>query len=73
MTNTNNHVIVSSERKRRQMSFGAEKEIVMVRKTMMNEMNMRCIKACDRSMSILPCLIMPRIPMRSGGSLMKRL
>ena len=72
MTNTNNHDIVSIERKRRQESSGTEKEIVMVSKTMMKEMNMRRFTACDRSMFILLCPIMPRIPMRSGGSLMKK-
>lgn len=72
MTNTNNRVIVSIERKRRRMSPGTEKEIVMVSKTMMREMNMRRFTTCDRSMFISPCPIMPRNTMRSGGSLMKK-
>lgn len=44
----------------------------MVSKTMMREMNMRRFTAYDRSMSILPCPIIPRNTMRSGGSLMKK-
>ena len=43
----------------------------MARKTMMREMNMRYLVAHDRSMFILPCLIMPKNSKRSGGSLMK--